>query len=428
MTGDIREYVAICNEGCAAATPKNSPPPMVIRETPEEVWQHLAADFKGPIIGDGESYYFHVVIDLFSRWPEVAVVNSTSFETLQPSLERIWALHGKPDSITHDNGPPYDSREWRKYAKQVGFIRKPCSPEHPEGNGVAERFMGVIVKLVHAALAEKKDPKLEIERRLMQYRNTPHPSTGKTPSELMFNRVVRTRLPTMREKVDTEVVKEAREKDKAEREKRKKMRDRKKTAQEKEVKPGDKVLVAQRKTTTRPPYDPDPYTVKEIKRNQVTIERAGKKTNKRNLAKVKVLKERPERLRSRRPKIEEQQEEEEEWFELPNIRRNGQEAQDGQDVAESGEQEQEEAVEQKQEGMIQEEEQVQEDGTGRGKKGQNIPVREKWVVAHGPWRQSSVSPRERKRQQQAARKRDKEERKLGTFRFQVEEEREELSD
>ena len=111
MTGDIRENIATCNVGCAAATAKNSPPPMVIRETPEEVWQHLAADFKGPIIGDGESYYFHVVIDLFSRWPEVAVVNSTSFESLQPSLERIWALHGKPDSITHDNGPPYDSRE-----------------------------------------------------------------------------------------------------------------------------------------------------------------------------------------------------------------------------------------------------------------------------------------------------------------------------
>ena len=63
MTEDIREFVATCNIGCAAATPKNSPPPMVIRETPEEVWQHLAADFKGPIIGNGKSYYFHVVID-----------------------------------------------------------------------------------------------------------------------------------------------------------------------------------------------------------------------------------------------------------------------------------------------------------------------------------------------------------------------------
>ena len=37
---------------------------------------------------------------MFSRWPEVAVVSSTAFNKLQPSLERIWALHGKPDIIT----------------------------------------------------------------------------------------------------------------------------------------------------------------------------------------------------------------------------------------------------------------------------------------------------------------------------------------
>ena len=76
-------------------------------------------------------------------------------------------MYGKPDIITHDNGLPHDSRGWRKYAKQVGFIRKPCSPKHTEGNGIAERFMGVIVKLVHAAMAEKKDLKLETERRLL---------------------------------------------------------------------------------------------------------------------------------------------------------------------------------------------------------------------------------------------------------------------
>ena len=277
---------------------QEQPTPMVIRQAPEEVWQHLAADFKGPIIGNGKSYYFHVVIDMFSRWPEVAVVSSTAFDKLQPSLERIWALHGKPDTITHDNGPPYDSRDWREYAKQVGFIRKPCSPEHPEGNGIAERFMGVIVKLVHAAMAEKKDPKLEIERRLMQYRNTPHPSTGKTPSELMFNRVVRTRLPTMRKSINTTAVQEAREKDTSERLKRKEVRDKRKTAQEKMVKPGTKVLVAQRKTTTKPPFDPNPYTVMEVKGTQVTAERDGK-IKKRNLAKVKILKERPERLKPR---------------------------------------------------------------------------------------------------------------------------------
>ena len=396
----IREYVATCNIGCAAASPKNSPPPMVIRETPEEVWQHLAADFKGPIIGNGKSYYFHVVIDMFSRWPEVAVVSSTAFDKLQPSLERIWALHGKPDTITHDNGPPYDSREWRKYAKQVGFIRKPCSPEHPEANGIAERFMGVIVKLVHAAIAEKKDPKLEIERRLMQYRNTPHPSTGKTPSELMFNRVVRTRLPTMRKTMSNTTVQEAREKDIEERLKRKEVRDKRKTAQEQMVKPGMKVLVAQRKTTTKPPFDPNPYTITEVKGTQVTVEREGKKSKKRNLAKVKILKERPERLKSRRRETVEQEEEESEWYELPNSKADSEKGQDTQVVGEGG------GSEQQAEGH----QHPQEAEAGQAERPRGTPAKERWLVAQGPWRPKVVSPspRDRKKKQQAARKRDKE--------------------
>ena len=115
-------------------------------------------------------------------------------------------------SSTHDNSLPYDSRDWRKYAKQVGFIRKPGSPEHPGANAVAERFMGVI-KTVNAARAEKKDPKVPIERRLTRYRNTPHLSIGKMPSKLMFNRMVRTRLPMVRIPVSTQAVQEAREKD-----------------------------------------------------------------------------------------------------------------------------------------------------------------------------------------------------------------------
>ena len=59
------------------------------------------------------------------------------------------------------------------------------------------------------------------------------------------------------------------------------MRDKRKTAQEKTVKPGDKVLVAQRKTTTKPPFDPNPYTIKEVKGTQVTVERGKGKRRRR---------------------------------------------------------------------------------------------------------------------------------------------------
>jgi transposase InsO family protein len=127
----------------------------------------------------------------------VEVVKSTSFQELRPALDRSIGLLGVPVSVTHDRGPPYNSAEWKKYAKEKGFETRACTPEHPEGNGLAERFMSVLVKTVHAAVALDKDPKVEVARRVMNYRNTPHPSTGKTPAELMMGRQLRTKVPSL---------------------------------------------------------------------------------------------------------------------------------------------------------------------------------------------------------------------------------------
>ena len=58
---------------------------MTIRSTPERVWSEIQADFKGPVRG---RYYFHVVTDQLSRWPEMEIVSRTSFDKLKPALER----------------------------------------------------------------------------------------------------------------------------------------------------------------------------------------------------------------------------------------------------------------------------------------------------------------------------------------------------
>ena len=44
-------------------------------------------------------------------------------------------------------------------------------PEHPQSNGIAERLMGVLEKVVHAAVARGQDPRVEIRRRLLNHRN-----------------------------------------------------------------------------------------------------------------------------------------------------------------------------------------------------------------------------------------------------------------
>ena len=115
--------------------------------------------------------------------------------------------------------------------------------EQPQANGIAESFMAVLVKVVHAAVVSNQDPRLEVRRRLMNYRNTPHPSTGKTPAELMIRRQIRTRVPVMMKSTTDKVDIEAKAMDKLAREKRKDRFDSRKHAKTKEVLIGDKVLV-----------------------------------------------------------------------------------------------------------------------------------------------------------------------------------------
>ena len=102
------------------------------------------------------------------------MMRSTSFEQLKPKLDKIWARHGVPDTIIHDGGPPYTSHEWGKYAEQVGFKSRLCTPEHPQANGMAEKMMSSLVKVTHAALAGKGDPKAAVHRFMPFVRAAPH--------------------------------------------------------------------------------------------------------------------------------------------------------------------------------------------------------------------------------------------------------------
>ena len=388
MTRDLEEFVSTCSVGCGSSVAKNTPPPMVIRETPEKPWQHCAADYKGPI---GGKYYFHVLIDLYSRWPEVEMTKSTSMDKLYPVLDRSFGVHGVPESITHDNGPPYDSRAWRKYGKECGFENKPCSPEHPEGNGIAERFMATLVKVTHAAMAEGKDPRIEVQRRLLNYRNTIHPSTGKTPASLMMNRKIRTKIPALIKPIKNKVHMEARKKDAATRQERKTKLD-KRRAKDIEYKEGDKVLIKQKKTTNKPPFDPKPYTITKVEGMQITAER-GDKIRVRNKAKWKLIKDRPSRLQPRPSDSQDgDSDSDDDWYTGPAVQQ--------QEVAGENQEERVDGGEEVDEGD-EETEEPEKEAT-------HSPIASR--TRRKAERSAQPSPRERKRRKAQAMKRDKQDR------------------
>jgi len=61
----------------------------------------------------------------------------------------------------------------------------------------------------------------------------------------------------------------------------------------------DRTLIKQQKTTIKSPFDPKPYTVTNVKSTQITTSR-GDQLKLRNMAKCKLLKERPEQLTLRK--------------------------------------------------------------------------------------------------------------------------------
>lgn len=77
-------------------------------QTPESPWQSVGMDITGPFPG-GE--YLLVVIDYYSRFPEVETMKSITSNEIKQRLMKIFATHGLPNEIKTDNAPNMVSQE-----------------------------------------------------------------------------------------------------------------------------------------------------------------------------------------------------------------------------------------------------------------------------------------------------------------------------
>ena len=149
-------------------------------------------DFLGPLpSGD----YLMVVIDEYSRFPEVEIVTSTSARSTIPKLDAIFARQGIPEVLKSDNGPRFNGVELKNFAEHLGFQHRKITPLWPRANGEAERFMMTLEKCVRTATIEHKNWKEELNKFLRQYRATPHSTTGISPCEALNQRKLKTTLP-----------------------------------------------------------------------------------------------------------------------------------------------------------------------------------------------------------------------------------------
>ena len=274
MDDKVNQLVSTCLP-CLAATETKHRDPLIPTEPPATPWTNLAADHWGPT-PDGK--HLLLVIDELTRYPELEVVSGTSVDANIEAFDTMFCRHGYPETLKTDGGPPFngtDSHLLKQYFRWAGIKHHPTiSADDPEANGLAEAAMKHCKKIWHTAIVEKKNPYAEINKHLLKMRTTPHPTTKKSPAELMFNRHIRTRLPQtttlIGERTDIE---EARDEDRRMKLKQKKYKDNKRYVKPHQIKVGDQVLLKQKQTKRHPPFDPDPYIVTGVHGHQITASR-----------------------------------------------------------------------------------------------------------------------------------------------------------
>ncbi|XP_018396139.1 PREDICTED: uncharacterized protein K02A2.6-like [Cyphomyrmex costatus] len=84
---------------------------------PEKPWQRVHIDFAGPLNGE---YYF-VLVDAFSKWPEIVPTQTITAQQTIEILQEIFARFGVPESLVSDNGTQFTSEKFQNFCLLQGI-------------------------------------------------------------------------------------------------------------------------------------------------------------------------------------------------------------------------------------------------------------------------------------------------------------------
>jgi len=96
----------------------------------------------------------------------------------------MFARYGIPKLLYSDGGPQYSSNAFKKFSRDWEFEHRMSSPEYPQSNGMAERSIQTVKRMLKKCKVDNKDPYLA----LLELRNTPIDEKIKSPAEIVFNR------------------------------------------------------------------------------------------------------------------------------------------------------------------------------------------------------------------------------------------------
>ncbi len=108
-------------------------------------------------------------------------------------LREWFSRYCVPRMTVTDNGKQFTAEVFQRFCKDNGIKHVKSTPYHPKTNGQVERFIRTFKSRYLAAKDDKDDQLQRMFKMLFAYRNTPHKTTSKPPSELFLGK----RLPNL---------------------------------------------------------------------------------------------------------------------------------------------------------------------------------------------------------------------------------------
>ena len=188
MSSQIEDKISRC-EICQSFRNLQHVEPLVSHKIPELPFNKVGVD-----LFQIENMHFLVLVDYYSKYPEVVELQHTDSKTTITALKHIFARHGIPETIVSDNGPQFTSQEYHKFKNEYNFKQAYTSPQHPQSNGQIERFVQTTTKMIKKAMRTGNDYALA----LLNYRNTPIDKLNASPAQLLMGRRLNSKIPTIK--------------------------------------------------------------------------------------------------------------------------------------------------------------------------------------------------------------------------------------
>ena len=185
MTRDISKRISSCTI-CAQLQAEQSKEPLLPHDIPERPWQKVACD-----LFEFNHVDYLITVDYYSNFFEVDRLADKRAAEVIRHLKNHFARHGLPDVVMSDNGPPFQSAEFKAFAVAWEFNHITSSPRYSQSNGKIEKSVNTVKNLMKKSVEAHSDPYLA----LLDWRNTPSEGYNESPSQRLFSRRTRTKFP-----------------------------------------------------------------------------------------------------------------------------------------------------------------------------------------------------------------------------------------